>query len=564
MATRPGLKAVELFQAVRAGRIKALWIMATNPAVSLPQADDAVDALKACPFVVVSDVVRHTDTTRHAHALLPAAAWGEKDGTVTNSERRISRQRAFLPLPGEARPDWWAVAEVAKRMGFGEAFAYRNPAEVFAEHAALSGFENAGTRDFDLSGFVIPAQGASLPPSPLGGAMAPPPLPPSPLGGGVGGEGAMLAKAAVFPSPGAARHPTPGGEGAHLYDSLPPTQWPVSADGGTARLFADGRFYTPNGRARMLAITPRAPATPVDAAHPYTLNTGRIRDQWHTMTRTAKTPKLLAHLAEPFIDLHPDDLAALGLADGDLAEVKNPHGSLRLRVQANDGQILGHAFAPIHWNDRFSAAARVDVLAHAITDPVSGQPEFKQTPVAIAPYPARWHGFVMTRGDSFQPGENNAAYWTRIRAAACWRWELAETAELDLATLKARLPNGAWITLDDPAATRLRGALIVDDRLEAVYFIERRAQTLPPRHWLESLFTREKLDAGERAALLMGRPGSAAPECGRIVCACYGVGEADLKKAIMEGADSVEALGIRLKAGTNCGSCIPELKRLLT
>src|SRR3546814_7613388 len=151
LAARPGLKAVDLFRAVGDGRIKALWIMATNPAVSMPDADAVAAALAACPFVAVSDVTR-TDTTRYAHVLLPAATWAEKDSTVTNSERRISRQRAFLPLPGEARPDWRIVCDVAAHMSHGDAFAYDGPAAIFREHAALSTAGNAGSRDFDIGG----------------------------------------------------------------------------------------------------------------------------------------------------------------------------------------------------------------------------------------------------------------------------------------------------------------------------------------------------------------------------------------------------------------------------
>ncbi|RVD36570.1 nitrate reductase, partial [Mesorhizobium sp. M8A.F.Ca.ET.023.02.2.1] len=154
IAGKPGLKAVEMFKAVADGRVKALWIMATNPVDSMPDAGAVEAAIKACPFVVVSDVLAETDTVRHAHVRLPATAWGEKDGTVTNSERRISRQRAFLPAPGEARPDWWIIAEVARRMGFDDAFAHETPAEIFAEHAALSGFENDGARDFDIGAYA--------------------------------------------------------------------------------------------------------------------------------------------------------------------------------------------------------------------------------------------------------------------------------------------------------------------------------------------------------------------------------------------------------------------------
>ncbi|MGE4186587.1 MAG: molybdopterin-dependent oxidoreductase, partial [Hyphomicrobiaceae bacterium] len=150
LAAGPGLKAVDLFRAVGKGEIKALWIMGTNPAVSLPDSDAVAHALSTCPFVVVSDVVLETETTRHAHVLLPATAWGEKDGTVTNSERRMSRQRAFLRAPSEARPDWWQLAEVARRMGFGEAFAWHHPSEVLAEYARLTATKNNGTRDLDI------------------------------------------------------------------------------------------------------------------------------------------------------------------------------------------------------------------------------------------------------------------------------------------------------------------------------------------------------------------------------------------------------------------------------
>ncbi|MBT7755859.1 MAG: molybdopterin-dependent oxidoreductase, partial [Rhodospirillaceae bacterium] len=234
LADRPGLKAVELFEAVRVGRIKALWIMATNPVDSLPEADTVRAALQACPFVVVSDVARHTDTTAHADVLLPAAAWGEKAGTVTNSERRISRQRAFLPKAGAVRPDWWIIQQVARRMGFADAFNFRHPAEIFAEYAELSGLDNGGKRDFDISA-----------------------------------------------------HEAISNED---YEGLQPFQWPMEKGSISCqtRFFADGQFFTPDRRARFIATTPAKPASAVSAEYPLVLNTGRIRDQWHTMTRTGK------------------------------------------------------------------------------------------------------------------------------------------------------------------------------------------------------------------------------------------------------------------------------------
>jgi assimilatory nitrate reductase catalytic subunit len=509
MARQPGLKALDLFEAVADGRVKAVWIMATNPVVSLPDADRVLAALRGCEFVVVSDVAAATDTLDCAHVKLPAAAWGEKDGTVTNSERCLSRQRTFLPRPGEVRPDWWIVSEVGKRLGHGDAFDYAGPADIFREHVALSAFENAGSRDFDL------------------GALA-----------------------------------------SSAYDRLQPVQWPArqtdAPTGGTARLFADGRYFTPTGRARMLAVTPRPPVHGADAELPLILNTGRIRDQWHTMTRTGKAAKLLAHIDQPYLEIHPGDARRLGIADGALASVCSLRGEMLARVQTSDAQQPGSVFAPIHWNRQFTGQGRVGVLAEAVADPISGQPEFKQTPVQVTAYAATWHGFIMTR-QALDCGAQSG-YWARVRGKASWRHELAGIdADQDWPARMRGLTGlpGAWIDMQDRSLGRYRGALIEDGRLLAVYFLERDAARLPPRHWLESLFERDALNDAERSALLLGRPSQATPDCGRIVCACFGVGENTLKQAIAEGVDSVEALGLRLKAGSNCGSCIPELKRLL-
>jgi assimilatory nitrate reductase catalytic subunit len=509
MARQPGLKAVDMFEAVRDGRIKAIWIMATNPVVSLPEAGRVAEALKACEFVVVSDNTRHTDTTQYAHVLLPAAAWGEKDGSVTNSERRISRQRAFLPLPGEARPDWWIVSEVARRMGFGEGFDYDGPAAIFREYAALSSFENGGERDFDLGGL------ADLT--------------------------------------------------ANDYATLMPVQWPLASkhQAGTQRLFAGGKFFTPAGKARMLAVAPRAPANEVCASTPFVFNTGRIRDQWHTMTRTGKAAKLLAHIDEPYVEMHPQDAQRAGVQAGALARIRNGNGEMLARVQTSADQRPGSVFAPIHWNGRFTASGRVDALVPAVTDPISGQPEFKHAPVSVEAYPAAWHGFVISRAEF---DCRAYAYWTRVRGNGCWRHELADTGDgVDWAdTLHRAFGNtGDWIELRDSAAQRYRAALLRDGQLEAVCFIERTPAMLPQRQWLASLFEKNTLGNSERIALLSGRPPGAQTDCGRVVCACFGVGENTLREAITLGADSVEALGIRLKAGSNCGSCIPELRKLL-
>jgi assimilatory nitrate reductase catalytic subunit len=291
-------------------------------------------------------------------------------------------------------------------------------------------------------------------------------------------------------------------------------------------------------------------------------NTGRIRDQWHTMTRTGKVPRLLAHFDEPFVELHPSDARRAGLKHGGLARISSQHGEVLARVLESTDQQPGAAFSPIHWTGQLSASGRVNAVVGAANDPVSGQPEFKHAPVAVQPYAAAWHGFVMSR----EPlGDLGFGYWTRIRGKAIWRHELADPAPAPdwQAMMRATFGEAVdWVELKDDAAGRYRAARVIDGALQAVCFFEREAASLPPRHWLESLFEKDSLGHAERMALLSGRPGPAMVDGGRIICACLGVGEATLREAIAKGADSVEALGIQLKAGTNCGSCVPELRRL--
>jgi len=531
IAAQPGLKAVEMFQSIADGKIKAVWIMGTNPVVSLPDADKVRAALLGCELVVVSDCVQHTDTTACADILLPAAGWGEKDGTVTNSERCISRQRSFLPAAGEARPDWWIITQLAQRMGFTEAFSYTRPAQIFREHARLSGFENKGQRAFDISAWSELSD--------------------------------------------------------EQYDALTPTQWPVCrtptlAEGlagmgglppnsqkggqggfnGTARLFADGRFYTPNGRARMVAVAPRLPAVPTDDQFPLVLNTGRIRDQWHTMTRTGKVPRLNAHLPEPFVQVQMSDAQGYQLANGGLARLTSRHGSMLARVQFSDDQRPGSVFVPMHWSDAYAKSARVDVLVAPITDPISGQPESKHTPVRVEPYQPVWQGFVLSRSRLELP---DTRYCASSQGADYWRHEIAGDALPDDWRDWVQVVSGSageWLEYRDAAMGRYRAACIHDGRLEAVFFIAP-DQRLPEREWLASLFNQMQLKPADLAGLLAARPPKGA-DAGRAVCACFGVGEKTILNAIQtQGLDSVEAVGQCLKAGTNCGSCVPEIRRLL-
>ncbi|MFC3068762.1 nitrate reductase [Phenylobacterium soli] len=508
MAEAPGLKAVEMFEAVRAGRIRALWVMATNPAVSLPEAGKVREALAACPFVVVSEVMAETDTAAFAHVRLPALAWGEKDGTVTNSERRISRQRPLMAAPGEARADWRIVADVAEAMGYGEAFAWRSPAQVFREYARLTAYEN---------------QGRFLNLSPL---------------------------AALTPD---------------AYDALEPVQWPVTPAGGTARLFADGRFQTPDGRAHMHALEAHGPAEATDPAYPLSLNTGRIRDQWHTMTRTGLAPELCRHAPEPFVEIHPDDAAPLAITDGRLTRVQTRAGEAVVTARLTDRQRRGSIFLPMHWAAAYAPAGQANPLVAARTDPRSGQPEFKHTPARVRPYRETWRGFFIAREAWSLPAGLDLV-WRRIPQAGCQLHEFAGRGdEAERAALRRALARAASedvLRYEDPAAGAVREAWLAGGRLDRVLFTAG-AGALPPRDWLVELFAGESLDAAARAGLLIGRAPGRPLDTSPVVCACRNVRASRIDAALAAGCADLEAVAETTTAGSVCGSCRPEIVRLI-
>jgi len=492
MAAKPGLKAVDMFRAVASGQIKAIWIIHTNPAVSMPDADAVADALKACPFVVVQDVTAQTDTARLAHVLLPATAWGEKDGTVTNSDRTISRQRRFLPVPEGARDDWAILAAVASRMGF-HGFDWPNAAAIFREYAGLSGVAGDLGSDFDISDL-----------------------------------------AAITDAD---------------YADMAPFTWPQNPRQRGGRFFGAGRFHTPDGRGRMIPVTPRLPAAL--APDEFRLNTGRIRDQWHTMTRTAKSARLSSHLAEPFLQIHPLDAQALGIAPADLVQVQ---GQVILRALITDATTPRTVFAPMHWTAETASAARIDAVIPGLVDPISGQPESKAAAVRLARFPARWYGFAVSRADVTPKAE----YWAKARTDKGWRLELAGLTPQDWAAYACDL-----FGLSDPAVVidQARGltrlAFHQDDRLAAALFIGPEPVALARDH-LASLLGQS------RPTALAGRPGADQPDPGPTVCACMNVGRNTILRAIAQGCHSVDALGKALGAGTSCGSCRPELNALLT
>src|SRR5919201_998234 len=294
LSPRPGLTATELVDALLDGRVRALLVAATNPVVSLPDGGRVREALERAELLVVQDCHHPTETSALAHVLLPAAAWPEKQGTMTNSERRVGLVRRLLDPPGEARPDWEIYAGLARALGFGDAFAWRSAAEVYDEYAACT----AG-RPCDVSGIS---------------------------------------------------HERLRREGSVQWPALVRHEHERAEDrGGTPRLYTDRRVRTPDGRARFAPTPHGEPAETPDDDWPLLLTTGRLADQWHTMSRTGKSRALRASAGEPTVTLHPDDAAAAGVGDGELARVRSRRADVLLRVALDSTLPRCVAFAPFHF-----------------------------------------------------------------------------------------------------------------------------------------------------------------------------------------------------------------------
>ncbi|MEM6707457.1 MAG: molybdopterin-dependent oxidoreductase [Pseudomonadota bacterium] len=522
MATQPGHKAVDLFDAVHAGKIRFLWILGTNPAVSLPNRSRVREALARCETLVVSDTHRGNDTQAFADIELPALPWGEKDGTVTNSERCLSRQRAFLPPTGDARADWAVISDVAKRLGFAEGFNFERPGDVFREHAALTAFENDGTRVLNL------------------GALS------------------TLSN--------------------DEYDQLAPQQWPT-----TDRPFADGIYSTADGRARFVGTAAdkadQTMASPtVDQPRSLVLNTGRLRDQWHTMTRTGLAAKLFNHWPLPTAELHPATAAALGIEDHSVVRMQHAGDSMTAIARLDAGQRRDSVFVPIHWTGAFGTSGLVNAAVPAAVDPVSGQPASKHAQVSVEALPvARWYRLfvfapltVETLLTAFEPvppaflamrparALNRPGVLVDLavaRPATAHHSRTSTDPEQLLVQLSNCTPTARLARLSDRTDTSTRlAALAMEDGT--------------PLWWLSSTAGFADLAEPPLAASAdpdiaawqqLGSAKAASPS----VCTCFEVSVEDINRAIEDGARSAAELGRRLRCGTNCGSCVPELNRLL-
>ncbi|MBZ6067951.1 molybdopterin-dependent oxidoreductase [Aeromonas schubertii] len=509
VVTGPGHKAVDLFEAVHRGEIRALWVLGTNPAASLPDTLRVREALARCELLVVSEITDQSDTAGFAHLLLPAAAWGEKGGTVTNSERTLSRQRPFLPPPGEVRPDWWALTQVARRLGFEQAFPYEHEHQIFCEHAALSGFENRGERHFDISAL------------------------------------ATLTR--------------------EQYEGLEPLSWPVNRahPAGCRRLFEDGRFATPDGRARLVVPAEPGPVTLAPAQRGETpvpgvgllLNSGRLRDQWHTMTRTGHVARLQEAEPWPTLRLGAASLRTLGAEPGDLLAIESEQGLAHALAERDEGLREGEAFMPMHWSEAHGRGAGVNRLVAPRVDPLSGQPAFKQSRVWVSARPLLWQGLWL----GSEPWAHPIEWWARrtlgTHGGALCQW-LASWQESEAQSWGRLNRAGNWLRL--PQARGWLAIELCQGRINSLLLV-----TPTPRSvridTLASL-----LGAPLQADALITTLDQALAGASRLICSCLRVSERQILAAIEEqGIGEVAGLQALLGCGSNCGTCLPEVARLV-
>ena len=523
LSGKPGLAAVELFEAVRAGKVKAVWIACTNPVHSMPDIGQVREALQRAEYVVVQEAFADTDTVPYADALLPASTWGEKEGTVTNSERRISRVRAAVPPPGQARADWWIVREVARRAearlgapGAQPLFQADAPAAIFEEHRALT----VG-RDLDIGGL----------------------------------DYAKL-------------------------EQDGPQQWPFPAgrSRGQARRYADGVFATADGRARFHATAYQPVAEPTSARYPLRLLTGRLRDQWHGMSRTGRVPQLFAHSPEPGLRMHPDDAARRGLKAGELVRIASKRGALVLPLELSDEVGSGTVFAAMHWSGQHLSSGGINEVSQPAFDARSRQPELKHAAVRVEKAVFAWHLLAARRGDALAlraavqpllrdcgyasltlqagPGADDGVAWLVMRAAA----EQAMPAEW-LAALDAALALDAGPDTLEYRDAR-RGLL-----KRVAWRVEAGANFVDGLLWTDAQpggdsLLRTTLGGGAwRGPRLAAFAAVAEVARDPVVCACRQVTESAIRAEVRAGAD-VPALKQRLGCGTVCGSCLPQLTRL--
>lgn len=535
---KPGLSAVELFDAAADGQVKALWIACTNPAQSMPDQATVRRALARAEFLVVQEAYATAATCEFADLLLPATTWGEKDGTVTNSERRISRVRAAVPAPGQARHDWRIVVDVAQRLearwrpGQPTLFPYPDAESLWLEHR-----ESTRGRDLDITGLSY----------------------------------AMLQQQG-------------------------PQQWPLKAgeSQGRQRLYEDGVFATPDGKARFAALPFVPLAEPRESRYPFSLTTGRLRDQWHGMTRTGTLGRLFGHVPEPSVQLHPQDMEHRGLKDGDLVHVTSKRGSILVPAVASDEIGLSQAFIAMHWGAEYLGGlsstgeplAGVNALTTSACCPTSKQPELKHAAVKVLKAELPWTLLALgwlPDTQALKAREGLRALMARFPFASCVPFGRERTGVLFRAAAHGApepelierieallgLQTADALRYVDKRLGQRRTVRLVREgdttRLEAFVLAgDTRAEV-----WIKPLL-QDGLPAAAYGRLLL-MPGAKAPLAvvakGRQVCTCFNVDEDAIQARLArcEGSDDqrLAALQASLQCGTHCGSCVPELRRLV-
>ncbi len=444
-----GWQAIDMFDRCLSGEIKAIWIMATNPIVSLPNSGKVAAALKACKLVIVSECFSSSATLDFADVIFPASTWGEKDGMVTNSERCISRQRSFTSPPGDARADWWIICQVAKAMGYIHGFEYKHAAEIFREYAGLTAYKNNGQRCLNLSHLTNLSR--------------------------------------------------------EEYMNFRPQQWPLDSQPGepNKRLFTDGKFFHADGKAKFIPVEYKE-SIQKSLGSPLILTTGRVHDQWHTMTRTSRVASLNQSSDEPLIIIHPDDLRKYNITGTPLVEVESKQGNYIGKYRVDLDIKPGHIFIPFHWQKDYGEPAKANRLTAEVCDPYSGQPEYKLTPVDIKPYFVLSHGFIATRRplNSLQ----DVCFFLTITAPEFARYELGfiDNVQVAMEKLKKSLDfsnNEDWVFYHDPGGCRLRAACFVEGKIESMIHLAGNNNVVGGRDKLTNFFKRRRIKDEDRLTI---------------------------------------------------------------
>jgi assimilatory nitrate reductase catalytic subunit len=522
----PGKTAIEMFDAVKEGSIKAIWIACTNPAHSMPDVNNVIAALQNAELVVVQDAYNNIDTNQYADVLLPASTWGEKEGSVTNTERRITRVNPAVPTPAEARHDWAIMVDFAQRLEKRLAknsnlFPYTTTEEIFNEHR-----ETTRGQDLDITGLSY-----------------------------------------------------------DLLNEQGPQQWPFKSGDttGAARLYTDGVFQKPDGKAQFVNTLYKGTADKTDARHPLHLLTGRLRDQWHGMSRTGTVAQLFNHAEEPVIQMSADDMMRRSIKNGDIVKVSNKRGSLVLTAQLSDEVQASQTFIAMHWGSQFMHGLGVNALMPPTFDKTSKQPELKHTAIKIEKLELPWRMTVMRTIQNLEMLEKVRGLLANFDYATCGLFGRKTEHHVGMLILRAAHTNAPDIALieqidqilamtDDMPLLNYQDAkrgiskriLVTNDSGKPEVTGVRLVGETLATDWLKEVMTSGEFTAELRRWALapLGTPPTGQRSRGKIICNCLDVAENDIIETIQLGADLI-TLQNKLKCGTECGSCVPELKRLV-